>query len=64
MDNISGDEALRHNAKLFELPSQLIRSKKEIEGMREQRAELSQKEEQQEDESHEAEVVNKVAPAM
>ena len=39
LDNIDGDAVLRHNAKIFGLPEEMLKSKKDVEGTRKARAE-------------------------
>ena len=63
LDLIDGDKLLKYNWEIFGAPTTSLRSGKEVEEIRKARAEAQQKMEQQEDQTHEAESINKMAPA-
>jgi len=60
MDNIDGDALLKHNIDIYNVDPSIIRKDKEVEGMREQRAQAQQAQEGQEQMGAEADVINKV----
>lgn len=64
MDNIDNDKALRYVLDLRGVPQKIIRDSRQVQDMREQRQQAMQQQQQQAQAMQEAEMVNKVAPAM
>jgi hypothetical protein len=64
VDNINGDDALRYIANKLDLPHEFIRYEVELKKLREARAQAAQEAAAQQQQMAQAEVVNKVAPAM
>jgi len=63
LDNINGDEVLRHNAKIFGLPETMLNSKKQVEGTRKARAEQQQAAAQAQQDNMNADTQQKQAAA-
>lgn len=64
VDNLNADEAVRYIANKLDLPHEFLRKSNEVKRTREQRAQAQQEAMQQQKQLNEAEVVNKVAPAL
>jgi len=60
MDNIDGDELLLYNLNLFNAPAKTIRSKTKRDEIRKARAEAAKREQEAENRTEEADVINKI----
>lgn len=63
-DIIDGDNAVKEIARIFSVPQTLIRNKKEVEAIREARAQAQQEEAEAEDRSREADVISKTGQTL
>ena len=60
MDNVDGDAYLKQNMEIFNVDPIIMRAEKEVEGMRQSRAEAQQKQAENENATAEADVINKI----
>ncbi len=63
MDNLNGDKSARLLGKIYGIPQEVLRDKKDIIDMRKQRAQAQQQQAQQQQEEHQANVASKALPA-
>jgi hypothetical protein len=64
LDNFDGDKAVREIAKIYGFPQAILRNQKDIEGIREARAQAQQAALQQQQETHTAETIGTAGPAV
>ena len=62
MDNLDLDQIVRYSFDLNGVPAELFRDGKEVEQIREERATIAAREQQEQSDLNEAEVLSKVAP--
>jgi len=64
LDLIDGDESVRHIMKMSGIPAQILRDEEEVKQIRQGRAEAEQQKLAMAQAQHQAEVANKMAPAL
>lgn len=64
IDILNAEEGLRHVAKLYDMPQEMIRSERDIAALRQGRQQAMQQQEQESQQLQAAEVANKTAPMV
>ncbi len=62
MDNLDADKTLRYTMEIYGVPQKLLRNEREIKDVRAQRAQAQQKAMQQQQQLHQADIVQKAGP--